>query len=125
MRPIGFSTGALAGGDFERGLETVHRHGLNVVELSALPQNELIPLLDAIPQFDLQAFRYISVHAPSWFEPADEAELCIRLWGVAHRGWPIVVHPDVITDFGRWREFRGAICIEKYGQEKANWPLGR
>ena len=45
MRPIGFSTGALAYADFRRGLEMVKHGGLRTIELSALRQNELIPLL--------------------------------------------------------------------------------
>ena len=56
MRPIGFSTGALAYADFSRGLEMVQQHGLHVVELSALRQNELVPLLNAIPRLDLGGF---------------------------------------------------------------------
>jgi len=122
MRPIGFSTGALAYADFARGLEMVHQHGLHVVELSALRQNELVPLLNAIPRLDLADFHYISVHAPSCFDPAWEAILCDRLRAEADRGWPIVVHPDAIYDFGLWRELGEAVCIENMDKRK---PVGR
>jgi hypothetical protein len=122
MRPIGFSTGALAYADFARGLHIVHQHGLNVVELSALRQNELVPLLNAIPRLDLADFQYVSVHAPSSFDPEWETILCDRLRGEADRGWPIVVHPDAINDFGVWRELGKAVCIENMDKRK---PIGR
>jgi hypothetical protein len=46
MRPIGFSTGALAYEDFRRGLILTRAAGCHVIELSALRQAELFPLLD-------------------------------------------------------------------------------
>jgi hypothetical protein len=122
MRPIGFSTGALAYADFARGLEMVHQHGLHVIELSALRQNELVPLLNTIPRLDLADFHYISVHAPSSFDPEWETTLCDRLQDEAGRGWPIVVHPDAINDFGLWRELGEAVCIENMDKRK---PIGR
>jgi hypothetical protein len=122
MRPIGFSTGALAYADFARGLEMVRRHGLHVVELSALRQNELVPMLDAIPHLDLAGLHYISIHAPSSFDPAWEITLRKRLGDGVHRGWPVVVHPDAITDFGLWRELGETVCIENMDKRK---PIGR
>jgi hypothetical protein len=122
MRPIGFSTGALAYADFGRGLEMVHRHGLLVVELSALRQNELVPMLNAIPHLDLAGFHYISIHAPSFFDSAWEATLRNRLGDEINRAWPVVVHPDAITDFGLWRELGETVCIENMDKRK---PIGR
>jgi hypothetical protein len=122
MRPIGFSTGALAYGDFARGLDMVRQHGLQVVELSALRQTELIPMLNAIPQLDLADFHYVSIHAPSCFEPSWEATLCSRLRDQIDNRWPIVVHPDVINDFGLWRELGELVCIENMDKRK---PIGR
>ena len=49
MRPIGFSTGALAYGDFRRGLDIVRENQLPVVELSALREPELEPLVASLP----------------------------------------------------------------------------
>ena len=66
MKPIGFSTGALAKGDFATGLE-VQRYvaRIDAVELSALRDYELPNLVDAIPNLDLHGFEYVSFHAPS------------------------------------------------------------
>jgi hypothetical protein len=79
MRPIGFSTGALAYADFRRGLAMTRAAACAVVELSALRQAELFPLLDSLKSLDLAGFQYISIHAPSQFEPAWEAVAWDRL----------------------------------------------
>jgi hypothetical protein len=122
MRPIGFSTGALAYEDFRRGLAMVRHKGLTAIELSALRQNELIPLLDAVPALDLSGIEYVSIHAPSQFDPAWEGVLWDRLEAEAWRRWPIIIHPDAICDFGLWRQLGSAICIENMDKRK---PVGR
>ena len=45
MRQIGFSTGALARGDFRYALDILADQGIHAVELSALRESELDPLL--------------------------------------------------------------------------------
>ncbi|MBV8846114.1 MAG: hypothetical protein JO307_25175 [Bryobacterales bacterium] len=119
MRPIGFSTGALAYADFRRGLAIIRNKGLHSIELSALRQNELVPLLEAIPRLELSGFKYISIHAPSQYEPAWEEELCERLHAEKWRGWPIIVHPDAIHDFSLWRRLGAAVCIENMDRRKS------
>ena len=69
MRRIGFSTGALARGDFRSALAILHRYRVDVVELSALRIGELAPLAHAISDLDLSAFTFVSIHAPSRFAP--------------------------------------------------------
>jgi hypothetical protein len=122
MRQIGFSTGALAHADFQRGLAIMRRKRLPVIELSALRQNELIPLLDALPTLDFSEFKYISIHAPSQFEPELERALWERLSDVVWRGWPIVVHPDSLYEFSLWRDLGSSICVENMDKRK---PIGR
>jgi hypothetical protein len=122
MRLIGFSTGALAYADFRSGLGMVHRKRLPAIELSALRQNELMPLLDALPTLDLSGFNYLSIHAPSQFEPELEGALWQRLLDKTWREWPIVVHPDTLHDFSLWRELGSAICVENMDKRK---PVGR
>lgn len=118
MRPIGFSTGALAYADFRRGLEMTRQQGLRAIELSALRQNELVPLLNAIDNLDLTGFAYISIHAPSQFEPLWERALWERLQKEIWRGWPVVIHPDAICDFTLWRELGPMICVENMDNRK-------
>lgn len=53
MRPIGFSTGALALSNFRLALEELQGQPVNAVELSALRYPELQPLLDALESLTL------------------------------------------------------------------------
>ena len=122
MRPIGFSTGALAYGNFREGLRMLGQKEVQAVELSALRQGELDPLLQAIPSLDLSSFDYISIHVPSQFEAGWEAVMWRLIVGGVPGGWPVVLHPDAIDDFGMWRELGASVCIENMDKRK---PVGR
>lgn len=122
MRPIGFSTGALAYADFRRGLAMTRTAACAAVELSALRQSELFPLLESLKSLDLTGFEYISIHAPSQFEPEWEAVAWDRLREECWRNWPIIVHPDALVDFSLWREFGALLCVENMDKRK---PIGR
>jgi hypothetical protein len=122
MRPIGFSTGALAHADFRMALAMLKETKLSVVELSALREAELPPLLAAVATLDLSQFAYVSVHAPSAFRPESEALIVEGLAEFSERGWPIVVHPDAILQHSRWRTFGKYLCIENMDKRK---PVGR
>jgi hypothetical protein len=122
MRPVGFSTGALAYADFRRGVAMSRSQECQALELSALRQPELLPMLDAVDDLDLSAFAYISIHAPSQFEPEWEAALWERLYKELHRDWPVIVHPDALFDLSLWREFGPLLCVENMDKRK---PIGR
>ncbi len=122
MRPIGFSTGAISYGNFQKALEILHGSMANAVELSALRMHELEPLATAIKDLNLSQFVYISVHAPSSFEKNEESNVLRLMCIFADRGWPIVVHPDVIKSFERWRDFGRLLFIENMDSRK---PIGR
>lgn len=123
MRPIGFSTGALAHADFRESLRMLSGKPLQAVELSALRQSELSPLLEAIPSLDLSAFDYVSLHAPSHYNESEERQIWEQLKRqITPRDWPIVLHPDAIFDFGLWRDFGASVCIENMDKRK---PIGR
>jgi hypothetical protein len=118
MRPIGFSTGALAKGDFmlaldmQRGLPRV-----DAVELSALRDHELRTLVDAIASIDLNAFAYVSFHAPSKLHTLDE-ETVFALLRHLPEPWPIVVHPEILRTPSLWRQLGRRICIENMDNRK-------
>ena len=120
-RHVGFSTGALAGGDVRRALDLALEAGLAVVELSALRRDELAPLVAALDDLagDLALFREVSFHAPSAFEPEDEARVVAMLEAVHEREIPIVVHPDVIHSDALWRRFGGGLRLENMDLRKA------
>jgi hypothetical protein len=122
MRPIGFSTGALAYADFCKALAMLRNTDVRVVELSALREAELPPLLAAIGTLDLSQFAYISVHAPSAFLPESEPKIVEGLHELSQRGWPIIVHPDAIVEHKMWRQLGQSLCIENMDKRK---PVGR
>src|ERR1039458_1490484 len=116
-RLLGFSTGALAFGAYNRGLAEVRLHALEAVELSALRQPELEPLINAIDDLDLSGFQHIAFHAPSEITAGTERLVVEMLLRVAERCWPIIVHPDVIVDYSLWSQLGRALCIENMTSE--------
>ncbi len=122
MRLIGFSTGALARGDVKGALAVLAPHQLKAIELSALRDHELGPLMRSLPELDLAGYDYISVHAPSKLTMLTEREASGLLAPCIDRGWPIILHPDAIQDPGCWRDFGRFACIENMDSRK---PIGR
>ncbi len=122
MKRIGFSTGALARGDFRRALQILRDKDVNAVELSALRQDELAPLVEELGQLDLSRFQYISFHAPSAMEPSYEPTALELLQQVAARRWPIVVHPDAMHTPSAWACLGDSLCIENMDKRK---PIGQ
>jgi hypothetical protein len=122
MRNIGFSTGALARGDFRAALHMLAGKNASAVELSALRQEELAPLVGELDHLDLGDFEYISFHAPSAMEPAFEAGALRLLEQVALRGWPIIVHPDAMYRRQEWARLGDRLCIENMDKRK---PIGQ
>jgi hypothetical protein len=118
MRPVGFSTGALAKGDFQRGLALQRGHtGVCAVELSALRDHELQPLVDGVGALDLVGFRYVSVHAPSKLGTLGEHEVFERL-AVLPPEWPIVAHPEILLTPALWRTLGPRLCLENMDNRK-------
>jgi hypothetical protein len=118
MRPVGFSTGALAKGDFARGIELQRGvAGISAVELSALRDRELPLLAAAIPSLDLQRFRYVSVHAPSRLQTLSEEE-AFALLDALPPSWPIVAHPELLQTPALWRRLGTRLCIENMDDRK-------
>src|SRR6266700_4243146 len=122
MRPIGFSTGALAYSDFRRGVALAKSAQCSAIEISALRQPELLPMLRSLNSLDLTGYSYISLHAPSQIDRTLEAIIWGALRDQLWRKWPIVVHPDALYDMSLWREFGSLLCIENMDKLK---PIGR
>ena len=122
MRPIGFSSGALAYDDFRRGIAMLRNRNIHTLELSALRQGELLPLVESLDDLDLRQFSYIAIHAPSQIEPARELDIVALLARVRHRRWPIILHPDAVHDWSLWKDFGDLLCIENMDKRK---PIGR
>ena len=118
MKPIGFSTGALAKGDFATGL-TVQRDvpRIDAVELSALRDHELPLLADAIPSLDLDGFEYVSFHAPSKLQTLDEHAVFELLLGLPD-SWPVIVHPELLQTPSLWQQLGARLCLENMDNRK-------
>jgi hypothetical protein len=122
MKCIGFSTGALARNDFRRALRMLAGKNINAVELSALRQDELIPLVEQLDQLELGRFQYISFHAPSSMEQSFEPTAFRLLKQVAARRWPIILHPDAMHTPREWAGLGDCLCSENMDKRK---PVGQ
>jgi hypothetical protein len=119
---VGFSTGAIAKGDFRRALSSLKKSHVQAVELSALRENELPELMRSLRDLDLRGYEYVSVHAPTRFDQIRENDAVGLLQAAASLDLPIVVHPDTITSPGLWRSFGSLLLIENMDKRK---PMGR
>lgn len=121
MRPIGFSTGALAKGDFMRGLDLMKQLGgqARAVELSALRDHEIEPLVTAAAGLDLSQFRYVSVHAPSRLGKLSERQI-FELLTQLPRHWTLVAHPEILVTPALWRGLGPQLCIENMDIRKTS-----
>jgi len=117
MRLVGYSTGAIALGDFSRALILLGAYNFQAVELSALRIAEVEPLLRALPNLNLDRYRYISFHAPSAFRE-DEEEHLVSLLSRLPAAWPIVLHPDAIYRVSRWTSLAARLAIENMDRRK-------
>lgn len=121
MNPIGFSTGALALGDFKTALRSLAGKPIYVVELSALRIGELPILLDAVPDLALDQFEYIALHIPSAFSSTEEPEI-VELLNRAPAEWKLILHPDTIHEPEKWLHFGDRLVLENTDRRK---PDGR
>lgn len=115
---LGFSTGALAGGDFRAALDMLDGKAVSAIELSALREHELDPLLEWIESSDVGDFRYIAVHAPSRFSVRRETEVARLLQSRIPVDWKIVVHPDSLGKPSAWQPFGARLLIENMDKRK-------
>jgi hypothetical protein len=118
MRPIGFSTGALAKGDFARGLDVQRTSNrITAVELSALRDHELPGLMNALPSLELGTFSYVSFHAPSKLQMLGEEHVFDLLLQVP-QSWSIVAHPEILRTSSLWRRLGTRLCLENMDDRK-------
>jgi hypothetical protein len=117
MRPIGFSSGALAKGDFRKGVALQEGVDFTALELSALHEPELAPLVDAAERLPLGKFEYVSFHAPSAFNSLREQDV-VALLSRLPAAWPVVVHPDLIHEPAVWATLGSRLCLENMDLRK-------
>ncbi|MEO8147224.1 MAG: hypothetical protein ABI723_06285 [Bacteroidia bacterium] len=115
---IGFSTGSIALGDFRKGIALLRKRNIKTIELSSLRETELPDLIAALHDLDLRDFEHVSFHAPSKLSIYSEHQLICFLNKVAEKGWLIIVHPDIISDFSLWQSLGNLLCIENMDKRK-------
>jgi hypothetical protein len=118
MHTIGFSTGAVARGNYKAALALLRREGVRAVELSALRLSEINSLVDDLPRLDLTSFSFVSCHAPSRFDLSDERAVIASLNTAIGYGIPVVVHPDTMYTDDLWRALGASIYIENMDKRK-------
>src|ERR1039458_2892588 len=121
---IGFSTGALALGDFKLALDLLRGKPTTAVELSALRVQELPSLVAALPNLDLTPFSYVAIHAPSAFNADEEDSIVAQLKRVPPNRC-IVLHPDTIHDYTKWTGFGPQLLIENMDRRKKDGRTAR
>jgi len=117
MRPLGFSTGALGYSDFRLALRMLAETSATAVELSALRQLELEPLISCLGELDLNRYSHISLHLPSAIQPDFEPILLNLVKHVPHE-WRLITHPDIIRSWDEWAELGSRVCIENMDKRK-------
>lgn len=88
------------------------------VELAALSEDELSPLLDYLASTPALPFRYVSVHGPSKDRRMPEAELVATLAGVPPFVDAVVLHPDLIDDAQAYAPLGSRLVIENMDLRK-------
>jgi hypothetical protein len=116
--PIGFSTGALALGDVTRALDWLRGTPADAIEISALRLHELEPLVLAAEKLDLAQYRFVSIHAPGQFPASEERSIIRRLRAFTDRGWPVVLHPNAISEARLWLELGELLLLENMDKRK-------
>lgn len=123
MRRFGFSTGALAKGDFRSARACAEVDKSDAIEYSALREDELESLTGYLFEHGTGCYRHVAFHAPSYFKPENEGEIVGLLRRLVEKlGVLIIAHPDAITRFDLWRQLGSHLCIENMDHRK---PIGR
>jgi hypothetical protein len=87
------------------------------VELSALREPELEPLVSVAERLPLGKFEYVSFHAPSAFKVLSEQKV-VALLSRLPPDWPVVVHPDLIHEPKIWATLGSRLCLENMDVRK-------
>jgi len=90
------------------------------IEFGVLREWELPAFLEQLPDLDVSRFDYVSMHACK-LDKMTEAEFVRQVEPVLERGWNIINHPDLLTDWDLWRSVGPQLCVENMDGRK---PVG-
>lgn len=121
MHIIGWSTAKLLPiGDkanFPLAIEILNTIPFTCIEFKVLREWELPIFLKHLPSLDISKFERISFHICKQKKLTNK-ELFIQIEPVIERGWPIINHPDEITDFDLWSKLGNQLYIENMDNKK-------
>lgn len=119
--PVGASTGFMwdLRGDWPAQIETACTVSSSAVELSALSENELEPLLRFLSGKPKLPFRFTAVHGPSKNRTLDEEDLVNLLVEVARYCDGIVMHPDTMGELAPYSALGNRLLIENMDSRKS------
>lgn len=121
MHLIGWSTGALLPkgnkSNYQLAIDLLKTTSFTAIEFSVLREQELPIFLENLPHLDTIGFNHISFHI-SKHKNLTEKEIFKKIQPVIEKGWLIVHHPDIITDFGIWKQLGSQLCIENMDGRK-------
>jgi hypothetical protein len=120
--PVGASTGYMAElrGSWDSLVEEACQVSSFAVELAALSEPELRPLVDYLDRISSLPFRYLSVHAPTKHRSLVEEEFVEVLADLPAFVDAIVVHPDQIEDPAPYRRLGSRLVVENMDARKAS-----
>ncbi len=118
---MGVSTGFMWDwrGDWPKQIEQAKEVSTFAIELSALSEDELRPLLEFLEANERLPFRYLSVHGPSKQRNLPERALVQLLVRVAHFCDGIVMHPDTMDNLEAYRQLGAKLVLENMDSRKS------
>lgn len=119
MRFIGFSTGALALGNWEEALCMLESSSATAIEFSTLREHEFLAVYDSLLKIDFSKYEFVSFHAPSELKKLTEEKLVEMLKPLLSKSWPVVVHPGIINNHSLWKDFGEYLHIENMDDRKS------
>ncbi len=108
----GFSTGALARGDFASALRMLAPYDLKAVEISALRSTELRSVVESLPTLPLRRFEHVTVHAPSKFDASEEEAIASAIAKVLPFVHGVILHAEAFHDPRVWHPFGAKLLVE-------------
>lgn len=118
--PYGVSTGFMwdERGRWDAQIELASQVSTTAVELSALSEEEVEPLLEYLRRTPSLPFRFKSVHGPAKNRRLEESELVEVLSRFRGLCDAIVMHPDTMLDLSPYKALGSLLVIENMDARK-------
>lgn len=120
--PYGVSTGFMwdQRGDWKEQVSLASRFSSSAVELSALSEDEVEPLLSFLENGASLPFRFQSVHGPAKNRVLEEPELVDLLRAFDGLCDGVVMHPDTMLDVPAYRLLGRTLIVENLDARKGS-----